>query len=106
MDHNKKEIMLYIPIGVKMEQEFFTGFGKKELIRSIIIMGISFIISFLIYLFNTSQSVLVVSILSSVFGSIMLCVKDTQNQSVLDYIINIINFYKEQQVYNYIGNIF
>ena len=106
MEDNKKEIMLYIPIGVKMEQEFFTGFGKKELIRSIIIMGISFIISFFIYLFNTSQSVLVVSILSSVFGSIMLCVKDTQNQSVLDYIINIINFYKEQQVYNYIGNIF
>ncbi len=106
MEDNKKEIMLYIPIGVKMEQEFFTGFGKKELIRSIIIMGISFIISFLIYLFNTSQSVLVVSLLSSVFGSIMLCVKDTQNQSVLDYIINIINFYKEQQVYNYIGNIF
>ena len=106
MEDNKKEIILYIPIGVKMEQEFFTGFGKKELIRSIIIMGISFIISFFIYLFNTSQSVLVVSILSSVFGSIMLCVKDTQNQSVLDYIINIINFYKEQQVYNYIGNIF
>ena len=76
-----------------MEQELFTRFGKQELIRSIIIMGISFIISFLIYLFNTSQSVLVVSLLSSVFGSIMLCAKDTQNQSVLDYIINIINFY-------------
>ena len=106
MEDNKKEIMLYIPMGIKMEQEFFTGFGKKELIRSIITMGISFIISFLIYLFNTSQSVLIVSILSSIFGSIILCVKDTQNQSVLDYIINIINFYKEQQVYNYIGNIF
>ena len=106
MQDTKKEIMLYIPMGVKLEQEFFTGFGKKELIRSIITMGISFTISFLIYIFNTSKSILIVSLLSSIFGSIMICVKDTQNQSVLDYIINIINFYKEQQIYSYVGSIF
>ena len=104
MQENKKEIMLYIPMGVKLEQEIFNGFGKKELIRSAITMGISFIISFFIYLFNTAQTVLIVSLLTSIFGSIMICIKDTQNQSVLDYIINIINFYKEQQVYNYVGN--
>ena len=103
---DKKEIMLYIPMGVKLEQEIFNGFGKKELIRSIITMGTSFFVSFIIYLFNTSQTILIVSILTSVFGSIMLCIKDSQNQSVLDYIINVINFYKEQQVYNYVGNIF
>ena len=103
---DKKEVMLYIPMGVKLEQEIFNGFGKKELIRSIITMVISFFVSFIIYLFNTSQTILIVSILTSVFGSIMLCIKDSQNQSVLDYIINVINFYKEQQVYNYVGNIF
>ena len=106
MQETKKEIMLYIPMGVKLEQEFFTGFGKKELIRSIITMGISFIISFVIYLFNTSQTSLIVRLLSNIFGRIMICVKDTQNQSVLDYIINIINFYKEQQIYNYVSNYF
>ncbi|MBS5794584.1 MAG: hypothetical protein KIC92_07520 [Clostridiales bacterium] len=106
MQENKKEIMLYIPMGVKLEQEIFNGFGKKELIRSIITMGISFFISFIIYLFNTSQTILIVSILTSIFGSIMLCIKDTQNQSVLDYLINLINFYKEQQVYNYVSDYF
>ena len=106
MQENKKEIMLYIPMGVKLEQEIFNGFGKKELIRSIITMGISFFISFIIYLFNTSQTILIVSILTSIFGSIMLCIKDTQNQSVLDYLINLINFYKEQQVYNYVADYF
>lgn len=103
---DKKEIMLYIPMGVKLEEELFNGFGKKELIRSCISMLISFFISFTIFLFNRNQSVLIVGLLTSVFGSIMLCIKDSQNQSVLDYIINVINFYKEQQVYNYVGNIF
>lgn len=106
MQENKKEIMLYIPMGVKLEQEIFNGFGKKELIRSIITMGTSFFISFIIYLFNTSQTILIVSILTSIFGSIMLCIKDTQNQSVLDYLINFVNFYKEQQVYNYVADYF
>ena len=95
-----------MPTGIKLEQEFFVGFGKKELIRSIIIMFISFIFSFVIYFFNKNQTVLIVAILSSIFGSIMMCVKDGQNQSVLDYTINIINFYNEQQVYNYICDYF
>ena len=103
---DKKEIMLYIPMGVKLEQEFVNGFGKKELIRSIITMSICFVISFIIYLFNMRQSVLIVGLLSSVFGSIMLCVKDSQNQSVLDYIFNVVNFYKEQQIYDYVGDYF
>ena len=103
---DKKEIMLYIPMGVKLEQEFFNGFGKKELVRSIITMSVCFVVSFIIYLFNMTQSILIVGLLSSVFGSIMLCVKDSQNQSVLDYIFNVVNFYKEQQIYEYVGDYF
>lgn len=101
MQVNKNEIMLDIPMGVKLEQEIFNGFGKKEVMRSAVTMALSFIISFIIYLFNQKQSILIVGLLSSVFGSIMLCIKDTQNQSVLDYIINVVKFYKEQQTYDY-----
>jgi len=105
MSESKKEILLYIPMGVKLEQELFNGFGKKEVFRSAITMIFGFIISFIIYLFTLKQNILIVGLLSSVFGSIMLYIKDNQNQSVLDYIINVINFYREQQNYEYRGDI-
>ena len=78
------EINLYIPTGVKAENELFNGFGKRELLQSTIgslfggaIAGPAF------------------------FGSVMMCTKDQNNQSVVDQIGNMVRFWRSQQIFPY-----
>ena len=41
------------------------------------------------------------TVLTAIFGSVMMCTKDQNNQSVVDQIGNMIRFAKSQQVYPY-----
>ena len=43
----------------------------------------------------------VVAVLSGIFGSVMMCTKDQNNQSVVDQIRNMIRFARSQQIYPY-----
>ena len=74
------EINLYIPTGVKAENELFNGFGKRELVQS---------------------TMTVVAVLSGIFGSVMMCTKDQNNQSVVDQIGNMVRFWRSQQIFPY-----
>lgn len=92
---------LYIPSEVKTRNEFFNGFGKKELLQSIIGTLVFMLISSVLWLIYKNVSLTVVSLLSGIFGSVMMCVKDHNNLSVVDHVINIIKFNRNQQIYPY-----
>ena len=75
------EINLYIPTGVKAENELFNGFGKRELLQSTIGSLFGGAIAALLWL--------------------IMCTKDQNNQSVVDQIGNMVRFWRSQQIFPY-----
>lgn len=95
------EINLYIPTGVKAENELFNGFGKRELLQSTIGSLLGGAVAALLWLPTGNVALTVVAVLSGIFGSVMMCTKDQNNQSVVDQIRNMIRFQRSQQIYPY-----
>ncbi|MCL2189164.1 MAG: hypothetical protein FWC16_09620 [Defluviitaleaceae bacterium] len=92
---------LYIPMGVKTENEFFTGFGKKELLQAGVGTLGGIIISLLIYLASGNVAYTMIGILTGIAGSVMMTVKDQYNMSVVGQTANLINYARGQKVYPY-----
>ncbi len=97
----QSEISLYIPIGVKTENELFNGFGRSELFQSILGSLFGGVVAALLWLIAGNVALTVVAVLSGIFGSIMMCTKDQNNQSVVDQIRDMIRFQHSQQIYPY-----
>ena len=95
------EINLYIPTGVKAENELFNGFGKRELLQSTIGSLSGGVIAALLWLIAGNVALTVVAVLSGIFGSVMMCTKDQNNQSVVDQIGNMVRFWRSQQIFPY-----
>ena len=83
---------LYIPSGVKAENELFNGFGRRELGGAV---------AAVIWLCSNNVAFTVVAVLTGIFGSVMMCTKDQNNQSVVDQVGNMIRFARSQQIYPY-----
>ncbi|ABW19449.1 hypothetical protein [Alkaliphilus oremlandii] len=98
-DSSKKG--LYIPQGLKVENEIFTGFGKKEMIRALVICFILTVINTLILLIVRNALVFVVMMLASITASVMATQKDQSNVSIYDQIKFMIRFSKGQKYYPY-----
>lgn len=101
MTSNNTKTTLYIPSNVKTRYEIFEGFGKKEIVQTLVAIAIIVLVAFLIYSINRSVSFLIVFILVGIAGSVMCVTKDKNNQSVLDQLKNMIHFAREQQKYKY-----
>lgn len=95
------EINLYIPTGVKAENELFNGFGRRELLQSAIGSLFGGTVAALLWLIAGNVALTVVAVLSGIFGSVMMCTKDQNNQSVVDQIGNMVRFWRSQQIYPY-----
>ncbi len=92
---------LYIPSNVKTRTEIFEGYGKNEIIQSVIASAVILGIGLVIFSFNESVSFIVVFVLSGISASIMCVTKDKNNQSVVDHLKNLIAFTRNQQSFKY-----
>lgn len=92
---------LYIPSGIKAENELFNGFGKRELIQSAVGSLIGGAVAAVIWLCSGNVAFTVVAVLASIFGSVMMCTTDQNNQSVVDQISSMVRFARSQQIYPY-----
>ena len=92
---------LYIPSGIKAENELFNGFGKRELIQSAVGSLIGGAVAAVIWLCSGNVAFTVVAVLASIFGSVMMCTKDQNNQSVVDQISSMVRFARSKQIYPY-----
>ena len=97
----EREISLYIPTGVKAQNELFNGFGKRELLQSAVGSLLGGAVAALLWLVSGNVAVTVVAVLTGIFGSVMMCTKDQNNQSVIDQIGNMVRFRRSQQIYPY-----
>ena len=95
------EEQLYIPIGIKPRNEFFSGFGGKELAQSAVFMAFGGAACAAVCLLTASVAATVTGALTVTAVSVMVCVKDTHNQSVVDQIHNLAAFADSQKIYPY-----
>lgn len=93
--------LLYIPLGLKENNELWDGFGKEEAVKALIFNIFTGIIDALIYFKTRNLIFCIVFILVSVGGSIMMLTKDTTNLSVVGQIRNMLRFAKSQKYYPY-----
>ena len=94
-------LFLYIPSDVKSENELFNGFGKRELLQSMAGILFGCLAAGAVWLLFQNVAATVVTILTGIFGSVMMCTKDQNNLSVADQIVNMIRFSRNQQIYPY-----
>ncbi|GKX31383.1 hypothetical protein SH1V18_38630 [Vallitalea longa] len=97
----RQNLSLYIPLGLKTRTELFEGFGKSELVKSIIVTLIAGGIDTIIYMITNNTTFTVVFILCSISGAVMMFTKDITNISAYDQIRFMIRFARSQKVYNY-----
>ncbi len=92
---------LYIPQGLKNRVEIFDGYGKEELMKTIIVTLAAGGIDALLFLLFKNVVTSVVFMLISIAGSVMMLTKDKNNISVVDQVGFMIRFAKSQKVYKY-----
>lgn len=100
-EEREKERALYIPSGVKAENELFNGFGKRELLQSAAGSLSGGAVAAVIWLCSGNVAFTVVAALAGIFGSVMMCTKDQNNLSVVDQVGSMVRFARSQQIYPY-----
>ena len=89
-------------MGVKTENEFFSGFGKKELLQAAIGSVFALAVSFIIFAVSGNVAYTMIGVLSGITGSVMMTTKDQYNMSVVSQVANLIRFSRSQKVYPYV----
>ena len=97
----KKKNPLYIPQGLKTRVEIFDGFGKEELMKTILVTIGAGILDVIYYLIFKNTVVSIVTILVAMAGSVMMLTKDHSNISVVDQVGFMVRFARSQKIYPY-----
>lgn len=97
----KKIDRLYIPANVRKRKEIVAGFGGKELILTIIIVGLGLVLGTVIYMQNGKIEFIVAMPIVMGFIAIIFLIKDQTNTSLLDLIFRLYIFIKSQKIYFY-----
>ncbi len=92
---------LYIPMGVKTQNEFFPGFGKKEALQALVGALFGGVVALIVNLVSGNVAYTMIAVLSGIAGSVMMTTKDQYNMSVVTQVANLIRFSRGQKVYPY-----
>ena len=92
---------LYIPMGVKTENEFFPGFGKKEALQALVGALFGGVVALIVYLASGNVAYTMIAVLAGIAGSVMMTTKDQYNMSVVTQVANLVRFSRSQKVYPY-----
>jgi len=98
---SEKYHTLFIPSNVKTRSEIFDGYGKEEIIQTVIATIALLVIALIVFSFTESVSFVVIFVLVGIAATIMCVTKDQYNLSVLDHFKNMVNFSRKQQDFEY-----
>lgn len=93
--------MLSIPSQIRLKTEFFEGYGIEELVKTMIILAISSVIGYIIYLFTRIMLVSTFFVTGSVVIAVVFLTKNRNGFSMADNIKNIIKYELMQKRYKY-----
>lgn len=90
-----------IPSQIKLQTEFFEGYGMAELIKSIIALAISSIIAYCIYKITKTTLLATFLVIGSTAISVVFVTKNRSGFSLMDNIKNIVKYELMQKGYKY-----
>ncbi len=93
--------MLYIPRGIKANKEIITGFGKEELIRTLLCFVGFILVGFIVLSITKEPAYMIYTMILGAGFSIIIFIKDPSGLSIYNVIRYIITFYHNQQVFVY-----
>lgn len=97
----EKNSDLYIPTNIRRRKEYADGFGKKELIITIMWLFIGVFIGFILFLIKNEIFFIIVSSFTCAAGAYAFTKKDKTNRCTIDYLKDNYKFYKSQKFYEY-----
>lgn len=97
----EKKEQLYIPLNVRKRKELFAGYGQQELIITVVMAIIGFVVGSMIYAFNGKIEYLLITPIVIGFLTVVTIVKDQTNTSLLDSLIRLYQFSKSQKKFYY-----
>ena len=103
MDEINKEEELYIPVNIPESRaaDYFSGFGSKELMTTLITFFASIIVAVIIYK-STNQLTFAAIIGIGIVGIVVLIIKRDQfDESLIDKVKIVQKFRKTQKQYEY-----
>lgn len=95
------KIMLNIPSQIRLKVELFDGYGVEELIKTLIVLGVSSIIAYIIYLCTRIVLMSTMLVIGSVVIAVVFLTKNRNNFSMADNMMNIIKYELMQKRYKY-----
>lgn len=94
---------LYIPYGLSIEQEFFPGFGTKEIRQLLVGMVGAAAVGALLLLITGQLLTIIVSLIIGAAGSMMAVRKDPYTRlSVVGQVADMLHFRRSQKQYKYV----
>lgn len=90
-----------IPSQIKLQTEFFEGYGMEELIKTIIVLAVSSIIAFFIYQFTHTTLISTFLVIGSTIIAVIFLTKNRSGFSMVDNIKNIVKYELMQRGYKY-----
>jgi hypothetical protein len=100
-----REKPLYIPQGLKLRKEIFNGYGKEELMKTILVTLVAGVIDALQFFITRNTVVTIVFLLVTVSGAVLMLTKDNSNISVVDQMGFIVRYQFGQKKYKYVYRI-
>jgi uncharacterized membrane-anchored protein len=89
-------------MGVKTENEFFPGFGKKEFVQALVGTLFGGLAAVIVYFVSGNMAYTMIAVLTGIAGSVMMVTKDQYNMSVVTQVANLVRFSRSQKVYPYV----
>lgn len=90
-----------IPSQIRLQTEFFEGYGIEELIKTIIASAISAIIAYIAYVITQAMLIATFIVIGTTVLAVVFLTKNRSGFSMLDNIKNIIKYGLMQREYKY-----
>lgn len=92
---------LYIPANITLRFEFWKGFGKAEMLCTVVVMSVCMAVVAALKLLLDTDVMSLTFIAAITLGSTITVLQKYENTSVLDYIKRSARYMKEQQQFYY-----
>ena len=90
-----------IPSQIRLQTEFFEGYGMEELIKTIIVLVISAVISYIVYKITHTTLISTFIVIGNTVIAVVFLTKNRSGFPMLDNIKNILKYELMQKEYKY-----
>lgn len=93
---------IFIPYGIKIEKEIFSGFGKKEVKHLLMSILVTAVLAAALYFLTANPFITVVVAFVGIGGGYNASIRKAYSQSMIEIVKSIIVYHRTQQSFEYV----